>query len=350
MPWETPSLKQVRILTRDFIVARMGSRPMVPNSLMRYLSDSNAGLAHLVLIYVDWLSKQLMPDTAESEWLDRFASIWLTVPRKDATYAGGTVLFTGEYGTVIPSGAILNSQAGDVSYQLTSDVTIGNGETAGPVVSLSAGSLANIAQGEYISLAQSLTGAASAAKVQSISGGFERESDDSLRDRILTRIRKTPMGGAQRDYIAWAREVPGVTRAWANMEAGLGTVTLRFMMDDDRASGLPLGPDVAAVLNHVDPLRPVSVKDFHVLAPIPYRMNVMIHRLSPNTPSVRAAVEASIAKMFIRRATPGGPIYRGWIGEAVSNSAGEDTHELVFQTMQMQNPGQLPIFDGVIWR
>ena len=70
MPWTTPPLDDVRKQNRDYITARLHSAAMVPNSVLRVLSDANAGLAFLVLLYIDWLALQLLPDTAETEWLE----------------------------------------------------------------------------------------------------------------------------------------------------------------------------------------------------------------------------------------------------------------------------------------
>ena len=59
-----------------------------------YCCSINQGaLCHLTLQYIDWLSLQLLPDTAETEWLDRHGQIWLvnadgTTGRKMASAAG----------------------------------------------------------------------------------------------------------------------------------------------------------------------------------------------------------------------------------------------------------------------
>ena len=67
------------------------------------MSDAQGALCHLTLQYIDWLALQLLPDTAETEWLDRHADIWLvnadgSTGRKMATFAVGTASFTGERG------------------------------------------------------------------------------------------------------------------------------------------------------------------------------------------------------------------------------------------------------------
>src|SRR5580765_1874047 len=107
MPWQTPTLRDVRGMVRDLIKGSLpGADASIPNSVLRVLSDNQGALCHLVLQYIDWLALQLLPDTAETEWLDRHGDIWLTnadntTGRKVATLAEGTCTFTGVVGGVI---------------------------------------------------------------------------------------------------------------------------------------------------------------------------------------------------------------------------------------------------------
>src|SRR4249919_3029617 len=100
MPWTTPTLAEVRQTARGEITTSLGRASFVANSVLRIMADATAALTHLVLKYIDWLSLQLLPDTAETEWLDRHGHIWLvnadgSTGRKMATYAQGEVLFAG---------------------------------------------------------------------------------------------------------------------------------------------------------------------------------------------------------------------------------------------------------------
>ena len=65
----------------------------------------------------------------------------------------------------------------------------------------------------------------------------------------LFRIQNPPMGGSEADYVRWAMAVPGVTRAWAAVEQGIGTMTVRFLMDDMYPDnyGLPTAADIQEV-------------------------------------------------------------------------------------------------------
>ena len=113
MPWEVPSLKETRILVRDQVRGNVeGADASIPNSILRVLADVTGAMCHLVLQFIQWLSLQLMPDTAEKEWLDRHASMWLknadgTTGRKLATLATGSVYLTGTTWTPVPIGTRL---------------------------------------------------------------------------------------------------------------------------------------------------------------------------------------------------------------------------------------------------
>ena len=215
MPWTTPSLDDVRKQNRDYITARLHSAAMVPNSVLRVLSDGNAGLAYLVLLYIDWLALQLLPDTAETEWLDRHAAIWLPGNgRKAATFASGSVTATGINGSDLPQGSQLTGQTG-VLYETLAQITVGTGPTPVDVRAVDPGVAGNLDPGSSLAFVNAIAGVDGTVTVVDMGGGVDVESDDELRERVLERIQQPPMGGAQYDYVAWTKQVPGVTRAWA---------------------------------------------------------------------------------------------------------------------------------------
>jgi uncharacterized phage protein gp47/JayE len=353
MPWTTPSLDDVRKQNRDYITARLHSAPMVPNSVLRVLADGNAGLAYLVLLYIDWLSLQLLPDTAETEWLDRHAQIWIPPGRKAATFAGGSVTVTGINGAVIPVGSQLScGDGGDVAYETINQVYVGATATPVNVRAIDAGAAGNLKPGDLLSFVTALAGIDGTATVVDMVGGADMETDDELRARVLRRIQQPPQGGDASDYEAWALAVPGVTRAWcAPLEMGIGTVTVRFMMDDLRADqgGFPTAADIELVAGYIDEKRPVAVKDIFVLAPIPQPIDFRITNLVGDDEATHEAIILSVGNMLYARAAPGQMIYRSWIDEAVSQAVGEDHHDLDFQNTAMESPGHLAVLGSIIY-
>jgi uncharacterized phage protein gp47/JayE len=351
LPWTTPTLDEVRKQNRDYITARLHSAAMIPNSVLRVLADANAGLAFLVLLYIDWLSRQLLPDTAESEWLDRHAAIWLPgAGRKPATFASGSGTVTGIPGTVLPQGTQLTSGAGAL-YETTEQIIVGNGPTPVGIRAIDAGAVGNLDELSSIAFVNALAGVDGTVTIVQMDGGVDAETDDELRQRVLERIRQPPMGGAQYDYVAWAKQVPGVTRAWAAPEQGPGTMTVRFLMDDLRASddGWPTSDDIITVSNYIDLHRPVTVKDCYVMAPIKYFLEMTITDLVNDNEATRAAIEQSIQNMLYANAAPGQTIYRSWIDEAISNAVGEDHHTLIFSDAVMPAPGYMAVLDTILY-
>jgi uncharacterized phage protein gp47/JayE len=359
MPWTTPTLKDTRRLTRDYVLSQLGAKAMIPNSALRIMSDAMAGLTHLCFLYLDWLAKQLMPDTAEQEWLDRHGNIWLvnadgSKGRKAATYASGVVEFinnSGNPGAIIPIGTLMTGGNG-VQYQTTTAGEIGSGGTGtANAAALTAGSISNLPDGDALNLSPAVPGVDLAQALGDISGGFDTETDDQLRERILFRIQNPPMGGDLADYVAWAMAVPGVTRAWSACEIGPGTMTVRFLMDDTYPDnyGLPQPADVEMVSDYINSKRPVTVIDCFVFAPILFFYNITISNLVTDDPTVRARIETSIRDMEFVRSKPGQTMYRSWVDEAISQAIGEENHELDFETTEMPAPAYMPVLGTVLY-
>ena len=349
MPWSTPTLREVRSLVRDAVHASLpGADANVPNSELRVLSDNQGALCNLTLQYVDWLSLQLLPDTAETEWLDRHGDIWLvnadgSTGRKMATLSTGTASFQGIIdGTVIPANTQLPSGVGMptdtdspnqvISFETLEDITTSSvAPVIGNIRALDPGAFGNLPADTSLSINPPIAGVASTATVVSLTGGADTETDEQLRARILQRIQNPPMGGSEADYVAWALAVPGVTRAWAAVEQGIGTITVRFMMDDLRADndGFPLQVDVNAVVAYIDTKRPVTVKDCFVAAPIKQFIDITLADLNPNTTECQAEIETQLRNMLFLMAAPGQTIYSAWISAAVMQASSVISFDLI---------------------
>jgi uncharacterized phage protein gp47/JayE len=355
MPWTTPTLKDVRKTTRDYVLTQLGAKVMIPNSVLRIISDAMSGLTHLTLLYIDWLSLQLLPDTAETEWLDRHGEIWLvnadgSKGRKAATYAHGNVLFTGLSGAVAPAGMVLTGVS--VQYQTTADAVISATGGTAKAVALTPGTVGNTPDDDPLGIVVPVVGVTSATLIGGMGGGVDTETDEQLRERVLRRIQQPPMGGAAYDYEAWALAVPGVTRAWATSEMGIGTVTVRFMMDDLRADndGFPLQEDVDAVALYINTKRPVAVKDFFVVAPLKQYITCVIDELVPDNDTMRGEIEVSIKTMLRLYAAPGQTIFAAWKNFAIMSTPGiVSFHMANNEDDVMPSPGHMAVLGSVVY-
>lgn len=296
--------------------------------------------------YLDWLARQPFPDTAEAEYLARPARIW-GISRKPAVAAAGTVTLQGTAGGVLPAGQELRRDDGTL-YRVQADGrTVGTTVTAS-VIALAAGQGGNAAAGQSLTLTSPVAGLQPTAQVAGggIVGGLDAEDDTSLRARLLRRIQEPPHGGAAADYVAWALEVPGITRAWAYPgRSGAGTVGVAVVADD-QPSPIPDGTLIAMVQAHLEEVRPVTCA---VTAFAPEALAVPIAvRLAPDSEAVRAAVRAELRDLFSREAAPGAIIRVSHLREAVSVSPGEEDHVLLSPTADVAPAShQMPVLGSI---
>jgi len=353
-------LRQVREMVRDDITASLYGASFIGNNVLRVMADAMAGLTHHTLRYIDWLALQLLPLTAETEWLDRHGDIWLvnadgSVGRKMATYAEGSATFTGVVeGIVIPVGTQLEA-IGNIGYETTEEgiTAASNAAVEIPIRSLDPGADSNQEPGTTLTLLAAPVNIINSAEVVTLTGGTDTENDDDLRVRVLQRIRQPPQGGAAHDYVRWALATPGCTRAWcAPLEMGIGTVTVRVLFDVLRADndGWPRGEDIDAVTAYIDTQRPVAVKDFWVLAPVKQFVDVKIANLIPNDEDTKAAIEAGLKQMFYDLAAPGQTIFATWKAQAIMNSPGVISFDLIdWSDDVMESPGHMGVLGDIVY-
>lgn len=325
-----------------------GADARLRRSNLNVLARVHAGGVHGLYGYLDWLARQILVDLAEAEILERHASIW-GIARVPAAFAVGQATATGTNGTVVPAGTFFR-RADGAEYATDAEATIVGGSAALALVAVEAGQAGNAAANTTLNIVTPIAGLNAVATVMAggLTSGADIEEDDSLRARVLARIQQPPHGGARHDYVAWAKEVPGVTRAWCYpLELGVGTVTVRFVRDDD-ASIIPDPAEVATVQAYIDARRPVTA-NLTVVAPVAVPIAFQI-TLTPNSAGVQAAVEAELRDLLLREAEPGSTILISHIREAISLAAGETDHVLVAPAADVTHTiGEMATFGSITW-
>lgn len=330
---------------------------------------AQASLASLHYGYLDWIAKQAVPFTATDEYLEGWAAL-KGIFRQAPVSASGTVTFNGAPGAFIPAGAALVRSDGR-TYATHAAVVIGVGGTGSVTAGADAdpagqaGAFGNAGVGVVMSLSQAIAGVQTSARVSSaFVGGSDIESDDDLRSRMLAQYQTPPRGGARADYETWAREVPGVTRAWVIAGVmGIGSVVIYIMLDRTRAAsaGFPQGINGAAgdeprgtpatgdqllVADHILPLQPVTAF-VNVAAPAANPINFSIQNLPAGAhPYVIAAIE----DVFLRDGKPGGVIAIQKIWSAIASVSGGSGFVVLAPLTDIVSPaGALPTVGGVTY-
>lgn len=324
MPYQQPTLSDLKAQGLNDIVATniTQGRALFPRSVLRALIWCFANLTWGNYDYLAWCYRQAVPFTATDENLDGWGAM-RNVLRKDATIASGQIQFTGATPSApLPSGTIIKRNDG-VDYITTADATAdASGNLTVAVSCQSSGAAGNCDAGTGFSLMTAISGLpAQATATAALTGGADQEADSEYRTRVLTAYASRAGGGRQSDYVEWAEDVAGVTRAWCDPLAfGAGTVSVYVMFDDAQAEngGYPQGTDGSAsdetrytvatgdqltVANAIWTEQPVTAL-VAVCAPKPFPIDITVKNLSPNTTDQIAAMKTALSDLYFREGTP----------------------------------------------
>jgi uncharacterized phage protein gp47/JayE len=346
MPFDRPTLTELKTQVASDISTnvpgsngflRFGNLPAVGKALAA-MGNGNYG-------YLDWIALQATPFTATDEFLEAWAAL-KGVTRKPAVGWQGTVSFPAASGSAIPEGVPIVWNTGVQTLQYVSTAAVNAGESDAVIVPAEAvlaptdlyGSLTNVQNGTPVTLGGGVVGISSNGTIVSTTEpGVDVETDDSLRSRMLAAFATPPAGGAPTDYVGWAEDVPGVTRAWCWRNGmGPGTVVVYIMADSTTAPGFPIGAngvasgetrDTAAtglqlvVANFIFALQPATPL-VYVVSPPQNQINFTITGLSTAGGTVQSNVEAAINTVLLAQGDQGGVVDLGAVSAAIQAVAG----------------------------
>lgn len=341
MPFETPSLPLLISRTTADVAS-----DSLRQSDAQVLARAISGVAYGLYGYQRWIAAQILPDTADEETLERQALLRLETPRKASMAATGTASFNAAAGAVVDANLIAQASDGR-QYRIAAAVTTAAGSNVAALEAVNGGTLGNAAAGLQLTLVQPVIGVDDVFTVQAqgLTGGTEQESVESLRARVVRSYQVIPHGGDADDYVTWALECAGVTRAWTVKNyMGPGTVGVFFVRDGD-PSIIPDANEIAVVQAYIESKAPVTA-EVYALAPALRMVNYTI-KLTPDTTAVRAAVAAELADLHEREAGLGDGLLISHIREAISSAEGETDNVLIMPSSDVTAKANQLLTPGV---
>lgn len=362
MPYARPSLTALRnTAIQDITTSGVpGLTGLLRNAVLRVLAWVMAGLTYSLYGYGDWIARMGVPFTAEDEYLYAWAGLIGIYP-EPATGATGAASFTGNVGLTIPTGTQLMRQDGTL-YTTTADATVDStGNVTTPIAGTTTGAFTNDPGGTAIRINTPIPGINSIGATGLCTGGADAETNSALRTRMLFKYRQPPQGGAASDYIDWALEVPGCTRAWINNTgAGPGSVVVYPMFDDAEAAfggfpqgtdgvssseprGVPATGDQLLVADHIYPVQPVTAL-VYVSAPVPFHVDVVLIELDPYTQAMQDQIVAALNDIFLIVGEIAGTVYPSDLYEAILAVPGINHFAMTEPAIAVTAPqGALPV-------
>lgn len=268
-----PNLEEIRAsLLRDY-------QTYYPNADTSEDSDAYARASSLaacaegIYAHQKWMIKQFFPDTADTEFLEKHAGL-RGLRRRNATYSAGKgATVSGNPDAVIAVGLQIKTEDGRFYETTESAVIPASGSVIVAVRSLATGAVQNIKTATKGSFMAAPVGVSTDVVLNDVVGATNAESDSSLLERLLNKIRRPAAGGNKYDYKDWALEVDGVEQAYVYpLRRGLGTVDIAITADN----GVPSDDTVRRAQEYIDQERPVTAKESKVVKPDVTKVNFNI--------------------------------------------------------------------------
>lgn len=343
-----PELPQLIATIRSDLLTRFQQDVVLRRMDAEVYARVQAAAVHTLYGYLDYLAKNMLPDLCDEDWLYRHGRI-KRCPRKGAVAATGFIRWDGLSGTpTLPEGTQVQRDD-QVTFTTTMTVTAKDGLLRVPVTADIAGASGNTDDGTALRLGTPISGIPSTGYADSLSGGADEEELEVWRARVMERYYWIPQGGADPDYVIWAKEIPGITRAWTFRHYnGKGTVGV-MVATSDPTHPAPTDELVKAVRDHILPIAPVAGAGLSVF-PASEKILPMTVALAKDTPEIRTAVIAELNSLMLRDGAPSGKIYLSRISEAISLATGEVAHQLRAPTEDIVlGQTELPVLGDMTW-
>ena len=150
------------------------------------------------------------PQTSWGEYLDNQADALAGITRRPATASIAVLTITGTAGVTVPAGSLF-ATAGSVNFTTDEAVTIGDGGTASVKATCqTTGSSGNVGAGTITEIPVTIYGVSSVTNAEPAYNGYDKETDESLLERLLFKVRQPATSGNVYHYIEWATSVSGV--------------------------------------------------------------------------------------------------------------------------------------------
>lgn len=232
-----------------------------------------------------------------------------------------------------------------------------------PVESVSFGAATNQDLNAQLTFLNTLPGVDNQALVDfgELGGGTNQEGDTDYRSRMLERVRGFLAFFSVDTIKVFIRDnVAGVTKVWVfdpdHPQGGdPGQVLIYFIRGNDD-NIIPSGSEITTVKNLMDSTQKpahVASADVIVNAPTPVNTTFNFSSITPDTASMRTAIDSNLTQLFLLETEVGETLtqdkYRAIIQETFDTETGDSLESFTLSSPAGNiggNPGELPVYGG----
>ena len=318
-----PTLAEIRermLADVAYYLPGSGTRPY--KSVLTVLVTIVAGAVWSLHLFADWILQQIDPLTASETWL----IVWgarLGVPRKAATVATGSVVFSGSGS--IPAGTEL--QSSDQRRYITAAPALA-GVSVG-ITAVTAGYAANIPTPITLTLVNPVAGIALDAPASPITGGLDAETLTLWAQRIADRLQQMQQIGDADDYVIWAKQShTAIVDAWVyGNTPHLGDITIYCLLasNADAATVLP------AAETALDRIRNVAA---NIILRTPETLPISVRITGVTDALAQAAITADIQSLVMGKRTRNTYLYPEEIERIIARHVVDQSAPLLLEPVR----------------
>ncbi|MDR0374623.1 MAG: baseplate J/gp47 family protein [Treponema sp.] len=319
MPFKRDSLATVLDRVYENYMSRYKPLDKTPrHNLLKIFAAVDAGIYHELLGDLDFLSRQLFPDTASGAYLREHWSS--RTPPLYAAAAEGEVSISGLPGRPVPAGLVFKSASGGTYYSESAGRLDAEGKATVRVKAQDTGITTNLEAAAELSLISAIPAGVNSKAVVSeggVTGGADAESDEEYLVRVLTQLRNPARYGKEGDFAAWALDSsPEVSSAWEYKNFGVFGAVLIQVINGSQTAGVSPVANLDAVRSYLNENAPPVL--FEVRTPEIVSLNPAVTLpLLEDTQHNRELAEQRINAYMQLIARPGERVTAGVLRSAV---------------------------------
>uniref|UniRef100_UPI003F4B3EAE baseplate J/gp47 family protein n=1 Tax=Brachyspira catarrhinii TaxID=2528966 RepID=UPI003F4B3EAE len=318
-------------------------------NLVKVIANVEAGIQYSILGDIEFLKKQIFPDTAEKDflrahWADR-------VPPLYAEVASGSILIEGIPGVSIPAGCVFSSNIGNTYFNSKSYIIENDGSIEIEVQAQNAGSSYNLKKDSKLSLTSNLISNVSSEAVvkKDIEGGTDGETDENYLLRVLNYV-KSSLNGKSGDFAAWALNASSeVSKAWEFKNFNIFGALLIVVLGGNSETGFYKISNIERIQTYIENVAPPIIFTVKALDLIYINLTIDLLPLE-DTMINRKYCENTIKEYFLEKAKPDMFINTSTLrdlivdGVSISNASVtiEDGDKYISQL-------QFPVLGSILW-
>lgn len=356
LPIQPPTFRTVLERIQADISGDMGEQDVyLRRTFARAAAFGLARAVHGLYGFGARIVAELLPVTAKSWGVLRWAQL-RGLTRTAATAATGEITITRTGTATIPSGTVF---VRDDGTEYTLDTTIASGGagtlTAKAITASEAGADGSLDVGDTLTFQTPIANVNATVTVTAATAGADIETIDALKIRLLEDLASPPQGGAEADYVAWAKEhSASIARVWVyEHEPYLGQITVRFALvvpeNGDSTDVIPSSLDATDLQDHLRTKAPAHVADYvYAEAPTARAIDIDVS-LSPDTTAIRDAIEDYVDDLFATLdIAPGGTLYQDDIRDAIRRAIKSVDPDGQFELNEIEGsaPADIDLADG----